>query len=119
LCLHGTSSVKPEDLKQLPGDGFIKINIFTTIAVHGGQAQARKILDNLGNIFSKNDLKELIQLGILAENVLDEGFRENLAPIKPKLASTANPMRRDAWFKGVKDRCSDFYELFDYRNFQR
>jgi fructose/tagatose bisphosphate aldolase len=119
MCLHGTSSVKAADLKKLPDDGFIKINIYTTIAVHGGQAQTRKILDNLGNIFSETDLTELIQAGILGENVLKEDFRENKVPIKPKLGYVTNPMRRDAWFEGVKNRCADFYEVFNYRNFAR
>ena len=40
MCLHGTSSVKPDDLPKLPIDGFVKINIYTTLAVKGGQAVA-------------------------------------------------------------------------------
>lgn len=119
MCLHGTSSVKAEDLPNLPCDGFIKINIYTTIAVHGGQAQTRKILDNLGNIFSENDLNELIQAGLLGENVLKENFRENKYPIRSKLAYVTNPLRRDAWFEGVKNRCSDFYQIFNFQNYAK
>ena len=52
LCIHGTSSVETADLPKLPGDGFVKINIYTTLAVRGGQALARNVLANLGNIFS-------------------------------------------------------------------
>ena len=117
MCLHGTSSVKTEDLSKLSDDGFIRINIYTNIAVHGGQAQTRKILDNLGNIFSENDLKELITAGVLGENVLKTDFRENKNPLGPKLAYVTNPPRRDAWFGAVKNRCSFFYDFFNYKNF--
>ncbi len=119
MCLHGTSSVKPEDLPKLPKDGFVKINVYTTIAVHGGQAMARKTLNNLGNIFSVDQLEELISQGYLGKNVLDANFAENTSPIKPKLADVTNPPRRDAWFDGVKNRCMDFYEVFNYANFAK
>ena len=114
LCLHGTSSVKPEDLALLPKDGFIKINIYTTLAVHGGQAVAHNVLENLVNIFSENQLREMIDKGILPETVLDTG---NEAPPRPKLASVANPPRRDAWFEAVRDRCHDFLTIFNYERF--
>ena len=56
LCLHGTSSARPDDLPKLPADGFIKINIYTTLAVHGGQALTHNVLDNLANIFDEKQL---------------------------------------------------------------
>lgn len=91
MCLHGTSSCKPEDLPTLPSDGFIKINVYTTLAVHGGQAVARAVMDNL----------------------------ENILGAKPKLAVVANPPRRDAWFAAVRDRCAEFLELFGYERYAR
>ena len=119
LCLHGTSSVKAEDLAKLPLDGFLKINVYTTIAVQGGQAMMRKMLKNLGNIFSEEQLEELIAQGFLGEKVLDPNFAENIYPIKPKLAYLTNPPRRNAWFDGVKNRCMDFYDVFNYREFAK
>lgn len=118
LCLHGTSSVKREDLLKLPSDGFIKINIFTTLAVHGGQAITHKVLDNLGNIFEEGQLRNLVQKGILGEKVLSCEFGETVTPIKPKLASVANPPRRDAWFSAVLDRCYHFLKVFNYASFK-
>ncbi len=90
LCIHGTSSVKPEDLPKLPADGFVKINIYTTLAVNGGQAVAREVMDNLENIFDN-----------------------------PKLAIVANPPRRDAWFFAVRDRCRQFLEAFNYKLYSK
>lgn len=116
MCLHGTSSVKPEDLPQVPRDGFVKVNIYTTLAVHGGQAVAREVLQSLGDIFSETQLKQLIQDGILGESVLTStGSR----PIKPKLDRVTNPPRRDAWFGAVKRRCNDFLEALNYGTFAR
>ncbi|NOZ50033.1 MAG: hypothetical protein GXP37_08320 [Chloroflexi bacterium] len=116
LCLHGTSSVKPEDLPKLPEDGFLKINIYTTLAVHGGQAVAREVLSSLHDIFDEEQLRQLIADGILSESVLSTG---DPTPIKPKLASVANPPRRDAWFQAVRGRCKDFLVVFNYRKYAR
>ncbi len=119
LCLHGTSSVKPEDLSQIPDDGFVKINVYTTLAVMGGQALSRQVLNNLGNIFGEEQLKELVQQGVLGEAVLADSYSGTELPIKPKLAHVANPPRRDAWFAAVRDRCCDFLKVFNYQNFAK
>lgn len=114
LCLHGVSSVRPEDLPKLPTDGFVKVNIYTTLAVKGGQALARHLLDNLGNIFSENQLKELVEQGVLGAGVLSQDYGQTKWPIKPKLEYVANPLRRDAWFAVVRDRCKEFLRVFNY-----
>ncbi|MDY6912940.1 MAG: class II fructose-bisphosphate aldolase [Planctomycetota bacterium] len=118
LCLHGTSSVKTEDLPKLPADGFVKINIYTTLAVHGGQAVAHEVLNNLGNIFDQEQLKKLVQNGTLGEGVLSPEFGRTIAPIKPKLANVTNLPHRNAWFGAVRDRCCQFLEIFNYRFFK-
>ncbi len=117
LCLHGTSSVKTETLPHLPKDGFVRVNIYTTLAVHGGQAVARNVLRNLGNIFSEGQLRDLVLEGVLGEKALSLDYGENRAPIKPKLNCVANPPRRDAWFEAVKNRCKMFLETFNYEKF--
>ena len=114
LCLHGTSSVKPEDLALLPGDGFIKINIYTTIAVHGGQAVARNVFENLNNIFNEDQIQDMIGKGTLPEAVMETG---NETSPQLKLACVANPPRRDAWFNAVRDCCHDFLSIFNYQKY--
>jgi fructose-bisphosphate aldolase class II len=114
LCLHGTSSVKPEDLPKLPQDGFVKVNIYTTLAIKGGHALARQVLDNLGNVFSEDQLKELVEGGVLAARVLSQGYGRTKWPIKPKLEYLANPLRRNAWFAAVRERCKEFLRVFNY-----
>ncbi len=117
LCLHGTSSVKPDQLHQLPDDGFVKINIYTTLAVHGGQALARKVLDNLGNIFDESQLRDLIREGVLGAKTLMPDHGETVLPLKPKLDRVTNPPRRDAWFGAVRDRCEQFLEIFNFKRY--
>jgi len=119
MCIHGTSSVEKEMLSSLPGDGFVKINIYTTLAVHGGQALARQVLDNLGNIFNEDQIRELINTGVLGDAVLGPDYAQTISPIKPKLAYVTNPMRRDAWFDAVKDRCKEFLDVFNYGRYAK
>lgn len=115
LCLHGTSSVKPEDLPGLPSDGFVKINIYTTLAVKGGQAVARTVLEEVASIFDEKQLKEFVDKGILGQRPRSG---DKAMPAKPKLKAVANPPRRDAWFAAVRDRCREFFEIFNYRHFK-
>ena len=119
LCLHGTSSARKEDISLLPGDGFVKINIYTTLAIAGGQAVAGSVLENLGNIFDETRLRELHRRGVLGEKVFEPGYGGTMPPIKPKLVSVTNPSRRDAWFAAVRNRCCDFFDALNYRAFAR
>ena len=117
LCLHGTSSLSQSELSQLPDDGFIKINVYTTLAVHGGQAVARNVLNNVGNIFDEEQLRGLVREDVLGGRTLSPVFAETRAPIKPKLERLANPPRRDAWFKAVRARCKEYLQAFNYQRF--
>jgi fructose-bisphosphate aldolase class II len=110
LCLHGTSSVAAEDLAGLPADGFVKINVYTTLAVHGGQAVARQVLGTIGDLLGEAEVRGLVDERLLGARVLERPM-----PPRPKLAGVANPPRRDAWFRAVRERCLDFYEAFGYR----
>lgn len=110
LCLHGTSSVAAADLAGLPADGFVKINVYTTLAVHGGQAVARQVLGTIGDLLGESEVRRLVDERLLGARVLERPM-----PPRPKLAGVANPPRRDAWFRAVRERCLDFFEAFGYR----
>jgi fructose-bisphosphate aldolase class II len=113
LCLHGSSSLRLDDLARLPGDGFIKVNIFTTLAVHGGQAVARNVLANLGDMLGEEELRGLVAQGVLGERVLAAASRGK-TPLGPKLASVANACRRDVWYGAVKERCMRYLRALNY-----
>ena len=118
LCLHGTSSLGTNDLSRLPKDGFVKVNVFTLLAVRGGQAVARTVLNELGNIFDEKELKSLVDAGVLGKKVLEPGYGETQSPVKPKLNFVATPPRRDAWFHAVRDTCRLYYKDFNYYAFK-
>jgi fructose-bisphosphate aldolase class II len=118
LCLHGTSSVKSQDLGRLPADGFVKVNVFTVLAVRGGQAVARKVINNLGNIFDEKELKSLVQAEVLGKRALALDFGETQPPLKPKLDFVATSNRRNAWVSAVRETCRQFFEAFNYAAFQ-
>lgn len=115
MCLHGTSSVPEDVLSTLPGDGFVKINIYTTLAVHGGQAVARNVLEDLPRIFDASQLMELRQRGILGPGADNPGNKA--AGPGPRLDHVANPRRRHAWFVAVRDRCMKFLDVLGYQKF--
>ena len=120
LCIHGASSVAKEDLSSLPDDGFIKINIFTTLVVHAGTGLVDYALRNVGNVFSEDKLKEYIDQGILGKAVLEPDFADTKdGVIKPKLNYVTNPYRRNVWFTIVKDMCKEFMKIFNYSNFAK
>lgn len=68
-------------------------------------------------IFTEPQLRELVDQGVLGEQVRAHEVDEMPLVIKPQLAMVANPPRRDAWFNAVKARCRDFLEVFNYRHY--
>jgi len=117
LCMHGSSSLRLTSAAHLPDDGFVKINIYTTLAVSGGQAVARHVLNNLGNIFTEAHLQELVAKGVIGELAGSPDFGDNELPISPKLAVVTNPSRRDAWSAAVSSRCKEYLDLFRYQRY--
>jgi fructose-bisphosphate aldolase, class II len=110
MCIHGTSSVVEEDLATLPADGFVKVNVYTTLAVHGGQAVSRQVLRELGKVCTADQINELIAAGFVHP---DYAARHSVAA-RPELDYLTNAYRRDAWFAAVRDRCGFFLERFNY-----
>jgi fructose-bisphosphate aldolase class II len=88
LVLHGTSSLSLDEIKNLPGDGIVKVNIWTILEVLPGKTLAKEIIKNLHNILDNNDIEELIKDGIIQEEMLR---RE----IKPSLDFLTEQYRRD------------------------
>ncbi|MBI2844054.1 MAG: class II fructose-bisphosphate aldolase [Armatimonadetes bacterium] len=112
LCVHGGSSLGPEDIAGLSDDGVIKITVFTRLAVSGGQAVARTVIDNLADMLMESEMRRLISDGFLGDRVLEA------KSIGPKLRSLANPQRRDAWFGAVRSKCVRYLRELGYRRFE-
>jgi fructose/tagatose bisphosphate aldolase len=119
MCLHGSSSVKKEDLSKLPDDGIIKINLYTALAYAGGKAVVNHVLEDLGNVYKEDELAALVEKGVLGEAVLKPGYGKTKEPIGPKLAHFTNPPRSDAWYTAFKEKCKDYMRVFNYHKFAK
>ena len=119
ICLHGSSSVKKEDLSKLPQDGIIKINLYTALAYAGGKAVVNHVLEDVANVYRMEELKELVEKGVLGKAVLEENYGKTEMPIGPKLAHFTNPLRSDAWFEAFKEKCKDYMRIFNYQKFAK
>ena len=119
LVLHGTSCLTHEELPRLAGDGVIKVNIYTVLARVGGQAVARRVLQNLGNIFSEAELRELQAHGYLGGLHFTEGYRDAVCggALGPKLDEVAEAPRRDAWVGVVKTEVLRYMDALGYNQF--
>ena len=120
MVLHGTSSLKEDDLKRLSEDGIIKVNIFTVLARAGGQAVAHTVLRNLGNIFDAHTLEALHKSGTIGDCYAKEEYRKEVCQgdISPKLNELCNSPRRNAWAAAVKREATRFLTAFNYHKFK-
>jgi len=117
MCLHGSSSVKKEDLSKLPEDGIVKINLYTALAYSGGKAVVKQMLDNLANVLNEDELQAYINSGVLGPEVLKSDYANTISPTGPKLAYFTNPLRRDAWLLAFKEKCKEYMRVFNYDRF--
>jgi len=85
--------------------------------VHGGQAEAHKVINNLGNILDQKEIETLVQAEVLGKRSLGPNFAETQLPLKPKLDFVATSHRRNAWFTAVRDTCRQFFHTFNYAAF--
>lgn len=119
LCLHGTSSLSPEDFTRLKDDGIIKVNIWTAIEKAGAQAAVRKAIEELGNIFTEAEIGRMVDTGYLGRRYFEPGYRQDICggQLKPKLSYFAEAVRRDAWVKAAQALVENCLEGLGYAAF--
>lgn len=107
MVLHGSSSLPDADLRRLPGDGIVKVNVWTVFERIGGQAVARHILRELAHILPVDELRALYEAGVIGASVLE-------AAGAPKLDSLREEKRRDVWQAAVVARMKFYLEHYNY-----
>jgi len=119
LCLHGTSSLSPQDFKHLKDDGIIKVNIWTAIEKAGAQAAVRKALEEIGNTFAEAEIGAMVDAGYLGRRYFEPDYREQICGghLKPKLDHFAECVRRDAWIGAAQRLVEDCLEDLGYAAF--
>jgi len=119
LVLHGESSVPDSILPTLFNDGIIKINLWTTFERTGGQAAARLVLSQLGNILSGEEMATLMAEGWLGPRFFnDEYLRETCSgSLGPKSSVLLEEHHRDVWQDAVVVRTKFYLDALGYCNF--
>jgi fructose/tagatose bisphosphate aldolase len=99
MCLHGASSLGEAGLGVLPGDGFVKVNIWTILERTGAQALALDTLDNLGSVLSARQIQALAD----AQVITQEHVRRQRGHV-PNLDYFPHGNRRDdVWLPAVTE----------------
>jgi len=116
LVLHGTSCMDQADLGSLPGDGFVKVNIWTGIERTGGRQIAEHALQNVGNLLGLDRVEQLVDEGVLgAEITSPERVREMFGgEIGPDLAHFPLIHLRRRWVREVAAMLAGYFEVFGY-----
>lgn len=65
LCLHGTSSVSPDEVSHLFDDGVRKVNIWTALERDSSPALFRDMLENAAKVVGPEKAEELLTSGLL------------------------------------------------------
>ncbi len=116
LVLHGTSCMDQAGLGSLPGDGFVKVNIWTGIERTGGRQIAEYAVQNVGNLLDRNRVEQLVAEGLLGEKVTSpEHVREAFGgQIGPHLAHFPLIHLRRRWVHEVAAMLGGYFEVFGY-----
>jgi hypothetical protein len=117
MVLHGSSSLHDDDLPRLAGDGIVKVNIWSIFERLGGQAVARDVLENLGNLFTSEQLRAFQEAGILGPRVFEEAYQREQCQgsLGPKGWAVGDRHRRDVWQEAVVARMLFYFEQFSYK----
>jgi fructose/tagatose bisphosphate aldolase len=112
LVLHGTSCVDQAVLRELPGHGFVKVNIWTAIERTGADLVADYALRNLEGLTGREQAERLAAEGLMpagaAAAVADESWPG------PDLDYFPLANLRDHWVRGVAAALEPYFDLLGY-----
>lgn len=104
LVLHGTSSVKKEQIKNLFSDGISKVNIWTTLERDSTPFLFEEMLSNASRIIGSQKTSELINKGLLGDAVEKDE--------KPSLSYYTTLYRQEIIFLKMKEIVSEYLKLW-------
>ncbi len=110
LVLHGTSSLKEEDLYRLAKDGIAKVNIWTRMEKSGGQALARDSLMHLPEILAQEEMSHFRDKGVITEDFYAsfQGRKLSLAYL------TVAHRRNEVWMPMVVKVMKSYFRALGY-----
>lgn len=121
VVLHGTSSLRTDELASLKDDGIIKVNVWTHFERIGALAIVEHILHDLPNILSDSEIRQLQCEGLLGQKYSDANRLAAGTSTKPgpKLSHFAENTRREAWVNAVAGEVERYLDFFGYERFAR
>ena len=104
LVLHGTSSLKEEELKNLRHDGIVKVNLWGNLESKPGKKMAETIVRNLEHMLSSETIEQLIDEGYLHPDMKNKAF-------KPSIQFLTEKYRRDEVY--LPDAVATIMKFYD------
>ncbi|MFO8006290.1 MAG: class II fructose-bisphosphate aldolase [Candidatus Brocadiia bacterium] len=116
LVLHGTSCMGDAGLRSVPGDGFVKVNVWTIIEKTGAEAMVDYALRQVGNLVEQDFADGLVAEGLLAEEAVsaERVERQFGGRVGPKLSHFPLAELRDRWVGRVKGVLEGYFDMFGY-----
>ena len=102
LVLHGSSSLKAEDLENLAGDGIVKVNLWGNLESLPGKALAISLIKALEHQLSKEQVEELVISGFLNDKMLSKSYR-------PSIQHLTEKYRRDEVYLPVATKIIQYF----------
>ncbi len=116
MVLHGTSCMGEADLSSVPGDGFVKVNVWTIIEKVGAEQIVEFAVRSVGNLAERGVVERLVDEGLLGPKVLSpEHVREAFGGhVGPNLECFPLVNLRDRWVRAVASALERYFEMFGY-----
>ena len=102
LVLHGSSSLKEEELENLAGDGIVKVNLWGNLESLPGKALVASLIKGLEHQLSKEQVEEFVISGYLGKNMLSKSY-------KPSIQYLTEKFRRDEIYLPVATKIIQFF----------
>ncbi len=117
LVLHGTSCMGDAGLRSVPGDGFVKVNIWTIIEKTGAEVMVDYALRQVGNLVERSFAERLVRDGLLAGEAMsaERVERDFGGRAGPKLSHFPLVELRDRWVGRVSGVLQGYFEMFGYQ----
>src|SRR5690606_7020064 len=104
LVLHGASSVRPGELRELFGDGICKVNIWATLERDSTPVLFQEMVRNATQVAGGQVVEQLKQEGYLGAECSDTG--------KVSLSHFTTLYRQDIIFAQMKQTAKAYFELW-------
>jgi fructose/tagatose bisphosphate aldolase len=116
LVLHGTSCLADADLRGLPEDGFVKINVWTAIERAGGAETAEFALANAGRLLEEDRFRQLAEQGEIGARLAssDHISRAWGGRLGPQLDAFPLINLHRAWLARVAGVLGTYFDLLGY-----